>query len=108
LAARTRERALTDTRQQINLLLKELGNATADLRARHARIADLEQQFEEQRRQIVLIVTRAVSKARKSSAPKSSAAPPARSRGRIVVASKHRVFERKPPKLNSKHPRKLR
>jgi Plasmid replication region DNA-binding N-term len=41
MAARVRERALTDTREQTNLLVKELALDRAELRARDARIADL-------------------------------------------------------------------
>jgi hypothetical protein len=49
LAARVRERALADAHHQVSHLLKELGYATAELRARDARIADLDTQLEAHR-----------------------------------------------------------
>jgi hypothetical protein len=70
MAARVRERALADTREQVNMLLTELGNATVAMRARDARIADLEIQLEDHRRQLVTVIARAVSKNRRSAAPK--------------------------------------
>ena len=45
LAARARERALADAREHVNVLLKELAADRAELRARDARIADLESQL---------------------------------------------------------------
>ncbi|MDR5728638.1 MAG: DNA-binding protein [Terriglobia bacterium] len=71
MAARVRERALSDTRDQVNLLLKELANATAEIRARDARIADLHGQLEENRRQLATLTARVFSKSRSSAAPKS-------------------------------------
>jgi Plasmid replication region DNA-binding N-term len=74
MAARIRERALADTREQVNLLLKELGTATAELRARETRIADLESQLDEHRRQLVTVISRAVSKSRAAASKRHSAA----------------------------------
>jgi Plasmid replication region DNA-binding N-term len=70
MSARVRERALVDTREQVNLLLKELGNATAELRARDSRIADLDSQLESHRRQLVTVIASAVSKNRAASKAK--------------------------------------
>src|SRR5271170_2722077 len=64
LAARVRERALSDAREHVNLLMKELATDRAELRARDARIADLESQLEEHRRQLATVITRAVAKNR--------------------------------------------
>jgi len=64
LAARVRERALADAREQVNVLLKELATDRAELRARNARIADLESQLEDYRRQLAAVVTRAIAKNR--------------------------------------------
>jgi myosin heavy subunit len=64
MAARVRERALADTREQVNLLLKELGNATAEIRARDARMADLDSQLDEQRQQLAKLIARAAARHR--------------------------------------------
>lgn len=100
MAARVRERALSDTREQVNALLKELGNATAEMRARDARIADLEKQLEDDRRQLAAIVSRMVANTRLRSARKSSPALRARPKARAVVASTPSRVNRK--SLNSK------
>src|SRR5450631_2898315 len=55
MAARVRERALVDVREQVNVLMKELSLDRAELRSRDARIADLESQLEEHRRQLVAV-----------------------------------------------------
>src|SRR5271154_867080 len=64
LAARVRERALADAREHVNLLMKELATDRAELRARDARIADLESQVEEHRRQLATVIARAIAKNR--------------------------------------------
>lgn len=64
LAARVRERALADAREHVNVLMKELATDRAELRARDARIADLESQLEGCRRQIATLITRAIAKNR--------------------------------------------
>jgi hypothetical protein len=64
IAARVRERALADAREHVNLLLKELATDRAELRAREARIADLESQVEEHRRQLATVIARAIAKNR--------------------------------------------
>src|SRR5271165_3011294 len=64
IAARVRERALADAREHVNLLLKELATDRAELRARDARIADLESQVEEHRRQLATVIARAIAKNR--------------------------------------------
>jgi len=64
LAARVRERALADSRDQVSLLMKELALDRAELRSRAARIADLESQNESYRQQLALLVTRAVTRNR--------------------------------------------
>jgi len=62
LAARARERALADAREHVNVLLKELAADRAELRARDARIADLESQLEDFRRQLATVIARAIAK----------------------------------------------
>jgi chromosome segregation ATPase len=64
LAARVRERALADAREHVNVLMKELATDRAELRARNTRIADLESQLEEHRRQLATVITRAIAKNR--------------------------------------------
>jgi hypothetical protein len=72
LAARVRERALADTREQVNMLLKELANATVELRANKARIADLESQIEDYRGRLSTVIARAVSRNRTSTGKRPS------------------------------------
>jgi hypothetical protein len=97
MAARVRERALADVREQLNVLLKELALDRAELRARDVRIADLESQHEEHRRQLVNVIARAVSKNRAKSAKKSRAVPRAKSIGRGARGTKRPLVKRKPP-----------
>lgn len=66
IAARVRERALTDAREHVNVLMKELAINRAELRARDARITDLESQLEENRRQLATVIARAIAKNRTS------------------------------------------
>jgi ABC-type transporter Mla subunit MlaD len=68
-----RERALADTREQVNTLLKELANATAEIRANKVQIADLQSQIEDYRRQLATVIARAVSRHRLPRATKLSA-----------------------------------
>jgi hypothetical protein len=70
MAARVRERALADTREQVNMVLRELGSATAELRARDARIADLETQLEDHRRHLATVIARAVGRHQRAAAGK--------------------------------------
>jgi len=64
LAARVGERALADAREHVNVLMKDLATDRAELRAREARIADLESQPEEHRRQLATVIARAIAKNR--------------------------------------------
>jgi hypothetical protein len=64
IAARVRERALADAREHVNVLMKELAIDRAELRAREARITDLESQIEEHRRQLAAVIARAIAKNR--------------------------------------------
>jgi hypothetical protein len=100
IAARVRERALTDAREQVNLLMKELALDRAELRARDARIADLENQLEEHRRQLVTVIARAVSKNRAGVTAKLRPTHRAKPKGRAAPRKKRPIVKRKP--LNSK------
>ena len=65
LAARVRERALADAREHVNVLMKELAVDRAELRAREARILDLESQLEEHRQQLATVIASAIARNRK-------------------------------------------
>jgi Tfp pilus assembly protein FimV len=105
MAARVRERALADTRERVNVLLKELGNATAEIRARDARIADLQIQLEDHRRHLVTVVSRAVSKSR-ATASKSQSRIRAKPKGRTYPGTKRLTVNRKPVNSKTKSQRK--
>jgi myosin heavy subunit len=107
MAARVRERALADTREQVNMLIKELGNATAEVRAREASIANLEIQLEEHRRQLIAVIARAVSKSRASVA-KTQSVPRAGAKRRSAPSTKRPRAKRKPPNSRKRLQRKRR
>jgi hypothetical protein len=100
IAARVRERALTDAREQVNLLMKEVALDHAELRARDARITDLQNQLEEHRRQLVTVIARAVSKNRAGTTAKPRPTHRAKPKGRAAPRKKRPLVKRKP--LNSK------
>ena len=68
MAARIRERALADTREHVNQLLKQLAHATAELRSNKTRIADLAAQIDDYRGQLSTVIARAVTRSRDASA----------------------------------------
>ena len=96
LAARVRDRALSEAREHVNVLLQELAADRAELRSRNARILDLEAQLEAYRQQLALLVTRAVARNRalkaKKPAPRSRKSPAPRSR----IRPKKRPQSRRP------------
>jgi hypothetical protein len=100
IAARVRERSLADAREQVNLLMKELALDRAELRSRDARIADLESQLEDHRRQLVTVIARAVSKNRSTTAVKPRPVHRIKSKGRVRLAAKRPAVKLKP--VNSK------
>jgi Plasmid replication region DNA-binding N-term len=100
IAARFRERALADAREQVNLLMKELALDRAELRARDARIADLENQLEEHRRQLVTVIAHAVSKNRAGVTAKPRPNHRPKPKGRAAARKRRPLVKRKP--LNSK------
>ena len=102
MAARVRERALSDAREHVNVLLKELAADRAELRSRDTRIADLDTQLEAYRQQLARVVTRAVTRNRAVKAKK----PAARSRKRS--ASKTRIRPKKRPQSKRPTPRARR
>jgi hypothetical protein len=92
IAARVRERALADAREHVNMLMKELATDRAELRARDARIADLESQVEDHRRQLATVIARAIAKNRAPAAKKP--------RRQIEARPKQRVTLKKPARSN--------
>jgi hypothetical protein len=96
LAARVRERALADAREQVNTLMRELSLDRAELRARDVRIADLESQLEEHRRQLVTVIARAVSKNRASAKAKPRPSARTKLKGRTAPGTKRTKVKRKP------------
>jgi hypothetical protein len=95
LAARVRERALVEARDQINVLLKELAADRGELRSCKARIADLESQNESYRQQLALVVTRAVARNRALRTKKPRPKPSAR-KSRSRIRAKKRPQSKRP------------
>jgi hypothetical protein len=102
IAARVRERALTDAREQVNLLMKELATDRAELRARNALITNLEGQLEEHRRQLATVIKRAIDKNR--AAAKSRPAASTKPKAHAARQKKRALTKRKP----SNHPKRKR
>ena len=101
LAVRLRERALADTRDQVNLLIKELAIDRAELRSRDTRIADLETQIEAYRQQLARVVARAVTRNRALKAKKPAARSRKSSASKTQIRAKKRS-QSKPHKLRSR------
>src|SRR5450631_1227939 len=100
IAARVRERALADAREHVNVLIKELATDRAELRARDARIADLESQVEEHRRQLATVISRAIAKNRVLAVKKRRRKMRAKPKRQIKV--KKRVPSKRSPHLRVK------
>jgi hypothetical protein len=99
MAARVRERALADARDQLGLLMRELAINRAELRARDAQIADLESMIEQQRLQLANLIARAVARHQGRAKPKifnRRAAPmtAAKSRKRVNSTAAQRKRKR--------------
>jgi hypothetical protein len=89
--ARERERALADARDHLLLLSKTLARDQALLRVRDVRIADLESQVEQYRRQLAALIASAVAQHRSRRKPKAGHAGTARApRRRPITTSKGR------------------
>jgi len=92
LAARVRERALADAREHVNILMKELAVDRAELRAREARILDLEYQLEEHRQQLATVIAGAMVKNRALGTKTTRRKPQAKPKGKIGL--KKRVLSK--------------
>jgi hypothetical protein len=103
LAARVRERALIEARNQVSLLMKELAIDRAELRARDARIADLESQLEEHRQQLATVIARAMAKRRSGAVKKPRRKMPTRPKRRITV--KRRASSKRTAGRSRRRPR---
>jgi hypothetical protein len=73
IAGRVRERALAETREQLSLLLKQLTLAGMELRARDARIADLQQNIDQYRAQVASLISAAAVRKGAKNDPSSKA-----------------------------------
>jgi hypothetical protein len=91
-AARERERALADSRDHLLSTLRMLESDRATLRSRDARIAALEAQVEDYRRQLATVIERAVTRNRTLAARKPSLAR----RLKPQAKPKRRVAPKKP------------
>jgi Plasmid replication region DNA-binding N-term len=87
--ARERERALADSREHLLLALKTLAREQATNKSREARIADLESQLEEHRRQLATVIASVIAKHRKTAAKRPRR--PARPKANKRVTPKRRV-----------------
>jgi Plasmid replication region DNA-binding N-term len=84
VAARVRERALVEAREQVGVLVGELAAMRAELRSRDLQNADLETQIEQLRQQLATVVAKAVARhrSRPRTRPRSPVAPPHRAPAR--------------------------
>ena len=98
-SARERERALADSRDHLLSTLRMLESDRATLRARDARIAALEAQLEDYRRQLASVVTRAVARNRAL----AEAKPRALERPRVGPVRTRRATAGKRGRAKSKH-----
>lgn len=105
MAARVRERALADAREQANVLLKELVLNRAELRARETRIADLESQVEDHRRQLATVIARAISKKRSAATSKPRTTPSVNLKTRVARRRKRVLRSRQRVSSTRKRPR---
>jgi chromosome segregation ATPase len=96
LAARVRERALVEARDQVNVLLKELAADRAELRSRNARIADLETQIEAYRQQLARVLGRAVARNRALKTKKPAPRPRRSSAFKTRIRPKKRSQLKRP------------
>jgi hypothetical protein len=72
MAARIRERGLTEAREQVSLLVGELTATAAELRSRDLQNADLQTQLEQLRQQLSTVIAKAVARNRALRATRSA------------------------------------
>src|SRR5258708_35776471 len=98
--ARERERALADSRDHLLLLSKTLARDQALLSVRDVRIAELETQVEQYRRQLAALIASAVAKHRSRPKPKPDhaiTAPTPRRRATAPSARRPRTSTKPTP-----------
>jgi len=103
-AARERERALADSRDHLLSTLRMLESDRATLRARESRIAALQAQVEDYRRQLAAVIARAVTRNRALLARKRRPA----NRPKPQTKPKRRVARKKPARRTSRKGRAKR
>jgi hypothetical protein len=99
MAARVRERALSEARDQVGVLVGELAATRAELRDRDRQNADLEIQIEQLHQQLATVIAKAVARHRSrprtpatpSRAPPQRAIAPARRKARSTVTRRKRA-----------------
>jgi hypothetical protein len=96
MAARVRERALTDAREHINVLMKALSTDRAELHARGARIADLESLLESCRLQLATVISRAVLRRPRETGTRKQKPATRLKRGAKARSKKHAPTKRLP------------
>jgi hypothetical protein len=99
-AARERERALADSRDHLLSTLRMLETDRATMKAREARIKDLEAQMDDYRRQLATVITRALAKNR--AAVERKERPVTRARAKRP-AKRRGVLKRSNRKPKTKH-----
>jgi Plasmid replication region DNA-binding N-term len=101
MAARVRERALSEARDQVGVLVGELAATRAELRSRDRQNADLETQIEQLRQQLATVIAKAAVRPRsRPRRPDPSAAAPQR---RALAPTR-----RKPRPANARRPERPR
>jgi hypothetical protein len=90
--AHERERALADSRDHLLSTLRMLESDRATLKAREKRIVEFEAQVEDYRRQLALVITRAVTKNRVLAERKARPVP----RAKQKLKAKRRAVLKKP------------
>jgi len=102
-ASREREKALSETRSQVNALMSELSSNRATMLAQVARIMDLGAQVDDYRRQLATLIERAVTRNRTLAArkPASAKRPKPRKKSKRRVSPK-KLARRPQPKSRAK------
>jgi len=101
MAARVRERALSEAREQVGVLVGELAATRAELRSRDLQNTDLEAQIDQLRQQLAIVIAKAV--ARHRSRPPTRARSPVAPLQRASARRKARpALTRRPSRASPK------
>ena len=95
MAARVRERALAEAREQVGVLVGELAVMRAELRSRDLQNVDLETQIDDLRQQLATVIAKAVARHRLR--PRTRARSPVASPRRKARLTSARQPKRAPP-----------